>query len=210
VTGAPATVLVLSPSAPAAGREALTSALATLGPVLTPRWPLGRHDDVLDAPVQEVLAGLDATGGGPAVLCGLAAGALVALRVAVAAPAQVRGLVICTGARPLGTVVRSVHRGVAGLLPLGTLQRLGGRGRSLVPILDGVRPLDYRDLAPQVRVPVLVTYGDQDRVNRRPSELLARSLPDGAAVALRGAGPGWLWREPGRLVEPVRELRERR
>jgi pimeloyl-ACP methyl ester carboxylesterase len=107
-------------------------------------------------------------------------------------------------------VVLSVHRGVAGLLPVSTLQRLGGRGRSLVPILDGVRALDYRDLAPQVRVPVLVPYGEHDRVNRRPSELLARSLPDGAAVALRGAGPGWLWREPGRLVESVRELRERR
>jgi pimeloyl-ACP methyl ester carboxylesterase len=209
VTEAPTTVLVLSPSAPAAGRAALTDALAALGPVLTPPWPLGRHDDVLDAPVREVLEELDATGG-PAVLCGLAAGALVALRVAVAAPGQVRGLVLCTGARPLGTVVRSVHRGVAGLLPVSTLQRLGGRGRTLVPILDAVRPLDYRELAPRVRVPVLIPYGEHDRVNRRPSELLARSLPDGAAVALRGAAPGWVWREPERLVGPVRELRERR
>ena len=210
MTGTPRTVLILTPTAPATGREAVVAALAALGPVLTPPWPLGRHDDVLDAPVREVLAALDATGGGPAVLCGLAAGALVALRVAVAAPGQVRGLVLCTGVRPLGTVVRSVHRGVAGLLPVGTLQRLGGRGRSLVPILDAVRPLDYRALAPQVRVPVLVPYGEHDRVNRRPSELLARSFPEGAAVALRGAGPGWLWREPHRLAEPVRELRERR
>jgi pimeloyl-ACP methyl ester carboxylesterase len=144
------------------------------------------------------------------VVCGIAAGALVALRVVAAAPPAVRGLVLCTGARPLGTTVRSVHRGVAGLLPVQTLRRLGGHGRVLVPILDLVRPLDYHDLAPQVRVPVLVPYGDHDRVNRRPSELLARALPDGAAVALRGAGPGWPWREPGRLVALVRELRERR
>ena len=210
MTPTPPTVLVLCPSAPDAGRAALTDALATLGPVLTPTWPLGRHDDVLDAPVREVLAALDAGGGQPAVLCGIAAGALVALRAAAAAPAAVRDLLLCTGARPLGTTVRSVHRGVAGLLPVGTLQRLGGHGRALVPILDPVRPLDYRDLAPQVRVPVLVPYGDHDRVNRRPSELLARALPDGTAVALRGAGPGWPWREPGRLVELVRELRERR
>jgi pimeloyl-ACP methyl ester carboxylesterase len=210
VTATPANVLVLSPSAPAAGRAALTDALATLGPVLTPAWPLGRHDDVLDAPVREVLAALDAAGGEPAVVCGIAAGALVALRAVAAAPAAVRGLVLCTGARPLGTTVRSIHRGVAGLLPLHTLQRLGGHGPALVPILDPVRLLDYGDLAPQVRVPVLVPYGDHDRVNRRPSELLARTFPGGAAVALQGAGPGWPWREPGRLVALVRELRERR
>jgi pimeloyl-ACP methyl ester carboxylesterase len=210
VTGTPPTVLVLSPSAPDAGRAALAAALAPLGPVLTPGWPLGRHDDVLDAPVREVLAALDATNGEPAVVCGIAAGALVALRVAAAAPAAVRGLVLCTGARPMGTAVRSVHRGVAGLLPVTTLQRLGGRGRALVPILDPVRSLDYRDLAPRVRVPVLIPYGDHDPANRRPSELLARNLPDAAAVALRGAAPGWWWREPERLVEPVRELRERR
>jgi pimeloyl-ACP methyl ester carboxylesterase len=210
VTGTPPTVLVLSPSAPDAGRAALAAALAPLGPLLTPVWPLGRRDDVLHAPVREVLAALDAADEEPAVVCGMAAGALVALRVAAAAPAAVRGLVLCTGARPLGTVVRSVHRGVAGLLPLTTLQRLGGRGPALVPILDPVRPLDYRGLAPRVRVPVLVPYGDHDPANRRPSELLARSLPDAAAVPLRGAGPGWLWREPERLVELVRELRERR
>lgn len=210
MTGTPPTVLVLSPSAPDAGRAALAEALAPLGPLLTPGWPLGRHDDVLGAPVREVLTALAARSGEPAVLCGIAAGALVALHVAAAAPARVRGLVLCTGARPLGTAVRSVHRGVAGLLPVSTLQRLGGRGRALVPILDAVRPLDYRTLAPQVRVPVVVPYGDHDRVNRRPSELLARSLPDGAAVALQGAGPAWMWRQPERLVEPVRELRGRR
>jgi pimeloyl-ACP methyl ester carboxylesterase len=210
VTATPPTVLVLSPSAPEAGRGALTDALAELGPVLAPAWPLGRHDDVLDAPVREVLAALDAASGERAVVCGIGAGALVALRAAAAAAEAVRGLVLCTGARPLGTTVRSVHRGVAALLPVRTLQRLGGHGRALVPILDPVRPLDYRDLAPRVRVPVLVPYGDRDRVNRRPSELLARALPDGAVVAMRGAGPGWPWREPARLVALVRDLRERR
>jgi pimeloyl-ACP methyl ester carboxylesterase len=188
----------------------VAAALARLGPVLTPEWPLGPHDDVLDAPVREALATLGAGSGEAAVVCGVGAGALVALRLAVTAPAAVRGLVLCPAARPLGRTVRSVHRGVAGLLPVSTLQRLGGRGRALVPILDGVRPLDYRDLAAAVPVPVLVPYGSRDRVNRRPSQLLARSLPDAAVLWLDGAGPGWPWREPERLVEAVRALRKPR
>ncbi|MFL6025715.1 MAG: alpha/beta fold hydrolase [Friedmanniella sp.] len=210
MTGQPGTVLVLSPSAPEAGRTALAAALATLGPVATPDWPPGSADEVLEAPVRAVLEALASPSGQPAVICGLAAGALVALHAAVAAPELVRGLVLCTGARPVGTVVRSVHRAVAGLLPVPTLQRLGGRGAPLIPILDVVRPRDYRDLAARVSVPVLVPYGDRDRVNRRPSELLAKSLPNAATRPLPGAGPGWAWREPERLLQPVRELRERR
>jgi len=209
VTAAPATVLVVTPSAPAGSSESLARALGRLGPVLTPDWPLGPHDDVLGAPTGAALEALQAHGA-PVVVCGLGAGAVVALQVAVAAPEQVLGLVLCTGARPLATVVRSVHRGVAGLLPLDALRRLGGRGSAVVPVLDPVRPQDYRRLAPQVRASVLVPYGDRDRVNRRPSRLLAGSLPHGSVVELRDAGPGWMWREPERLLEPVREVRGRR
>ena len=209
MTGPAATLLVVTPSAPTGATEALGAALAALGPVLTPAWPLGRHDDVLGAPTGAALEALERHDG-PAVVCGVGAGVLVALRVAAAAPARVQGLVLCTAARPVGTVVRSVHRGVAGLLPVDTLQRLGGRGRAVVPVLDPVRPLDYRPLAPQVRIPALVPWGDHDRPNRRPSELLARSLPLGEVLELRGAGAGWLWREPDRLVAPVERLRARR
>ena len=208
MTGQPATVLVLSPSAPPAGRTALAAALGELGPVLTPDWPLGSRAEVLAPPVRAVLDALASGSGGPVVLCGLAAGALVALHVAVAAPERVRGLVLCTGARPVGTVVRSVHRAVAGLLPVRTLQRLGGRGPALIPILDVVRPLDYRDLAPRVGVPVLVPTAT------RTGSTGGRASCWRTACLTRRRSPSRVPAPAGRGVsrsgsQPVRELRAR-
>lgn len=206
------TVLLVNPSTPAAARDALVRALAAHGPTLAPAWALGEGDGLLSEPAAAVLRALDAAGpdGGQVLLCGVAAGALAALELAATAPARVAGLVLVTGVRPLATAVRSVHRGVAGLLPVRTLQRLGGRGAALLPVLDAVRPLDTRHLAPRVQAPALVPHGERDPLNRRPSELLARSLPHGRAVRLPGAGPGWVWREPDRLAAVVEELRERR
>ena len=207
------TLLLTSPSAPAAGRDGLVRALADDGPLLAPTWALGRGEELLAAPARTVVAALDEAGpdaDGPVVVCGFAAGALVALELAATSPERVAGLVLCTGVRPVGTVVRSVHRGVAGLLPVRTLQRLGGQGNALVPVLDDVRPLEHGALAPRVQAPALVPYGARDVLNRRPSEALARALPHGTAVALPGAGAGWVWREPERLVAVLADLRGRR
>ena len=206
-----ATLLLLSPSAPAEGRDALLAALAGQGPLVAPDWSPGAGADLLTGPARAALARLDEQPDpDPALVCGVAAGALVALQLAVLAPGRVQGLVLCTGVRPLATAVRSVYHGVAGLLPAATLQRLGGRGDALVPLLDAVRLLDHRQLAPQVPVPAVVPYGARDPVNRRPSELLARSLPQGTTLRLPAAGPGWVWREPDRLAQVVAELRRRR
>jgi pimeloyl-ACP methyl ester carboxylesterase len=208
-----ATLLVASPSAPRRGLEVLVQLLAEQGTLITTDWEPGRGEDVLAAPARAVLAALEGSGQSldePVLVCGLAAGALVALQLAADSPTRVAGLLLCTGVRPLGTVVRSVHRGVAGLLPVRTLQRLGGRGTALVPVLDAVRALDHHELTPRVEAPALVPYGARDPLNRRPSELLAQGLAHGTAVALAGAGPGWLWREPERLAALVQELRERR
>ena len=212
MTGTAPTLLLLSPSVPAAGRVALRTALADLGPALAPEWTPGEEADVLAAPLAAALAALDSLGSdpAPAVVCGWGAGTLVALRLALAAPDRVGALLLGSGARALGTTVRSVHRGVAELLPVEVLQRLGGRGSALLPLLDAVRPVDCRRLAPQVRTPALVPWGGRDRVNRRPSQLLARALPDGRAVEVRGAGPGWWWREPERVRDLAGGLRERR
>lgn len=197
------TLLLTSPLAPADGRLALVRALTARGPVAAPVWHLDRGAaDLWAAPVAAASAALD--GPDPVVVVGVASGVLVALRLAVEAPGRVARLVLCTGARPVGTAgVRSVHRGVADLLPLGALRRLHGSERVLLQSLDLVRPLDHADLAPRVGVPALVAHGARDRVNRRPSEQLAAALQDGRVVALDGLGGGWMWTSPERLAALV-------
>jgi len=204
------TLLLLSPSAPRSGRDALGAAFAGQGRLVAPHWELGDGSELLAAPARVALATLDQQADRePALVCGVAAGALVALQLAGTAPGRVRGIVLCTGVRTVGTVLRSVHRAVAGLLPVRTLQRLGGRGAALVPVLDAVRSVDAGPLAAGVTAPAVVPYGDRDPLNRRPSEQLARSLPAGRALPVPGAGPGWLWTEPERLAAVAADLRER-
>lgn len=197
-------VLLTGPSAPAAGAARLRSALDRLGPVLVPEVALApaRPAD-LSSPALAALAAISASGADEAVLCGIALGAMVAMQVAATHPRRVSALVLCTAARPPFPTVRSVHRGVTGVLPARALQALGGRGRQAQQALDQVRPLDYGPLAPLVTPPTVVLYGEDDPVNARASRRLARTLPDATATAVADSGPDWMWDRPERFVDAV-------
>ena len=198
----PAVLLLTSASAPPAGVEALRTALAEHGPVAVPRWGVDpAAADPLAGPAATVRAGLDAAA--PVVVCGVGAGALLGLRLAAVAPDRVAGLVLATGRAPSGRrLVRSVHRGVADLLPVPVLQRLHADERGLLRTLDLVRPRDARADAARVRVPARVAWGRHDPLDRLTAHRLAAALPAGALVAV-DAGPGWVWREPERLAAVV-------
>ena len=203
----PVALLLTSPLAPPAGREGLLRALAARGPTTAPTWALEpRAADLLAAPADSVLAETVLAGTGEAgavVVCGVGAGAVLALRVAALAPQRVAGLVLATGRTPSGAVlVRSVHRAVADLLPLATLQRLHASERLLLQALDRVRVQDVRTDAARVGCPARVAWGRRDPLDRLAADRLAAALPTGALVTV-DAGPGWVWREPDRLARLV-------
>lgn len=206
-TTPPTTVLLTSPLAPEDGRRSLRRAFERVGPVRQPGWRLdAAAADLLAGPAALVRETLD-DAPAPAVLCGVGSGALVALRVAADDGDRVRGLLLTTGRRSPGpALVRSVHRGVADLLPLATLQRLGAGERHLLQVLDAVRPQDHRALAAQVNQPALVAWGRRDLLDRRPSQRLAGALPRGRLMPLAGAGPGWVWDAPDRLAALLTSL----
>ena len=193
-------VLLTGPLAPPAEAAALAAALRRYGSVLAPRLEphLLRPADLGD-PALQVLAAVSAAGADRALLCGVGFGALVALQVAAGQPRRVAGLVLSPQARPMGGALRSVHGGVAGLLPAASLQRLSRR--SALVALEEVRALDYRPLTPLVRAPALVLHGAADPDNVRAGARLASALDQGTAQAVAGARPGWIWHEPLRWAE---------
>ncbi len=195
-------VLLTGPLAPAAGVLAVRTALERFGPVLAPELQLSAgHPADLSRPALAVLAAVSASGADEAVLCGISLGAMVALQVAATHPRRVRGLVLCTGARPMSPAIRSVHHAVVGALPARALQVLPGGRRQAAEVLDQVRTPDYAPLSPLVEPPTQVLYGEHDHLNARASRRLARALPDAAAVRVPGCGPGWMWSEPERFAE---------
>jgi pimeloyl-ACP methyl ester carboxylesterase len=131
---------------------------------------------------------------------------MIALQVAAGFPERVSALVLMTRHRYQTRALLSVSEGVVGLLPVGTLQRLGVRPRRIVELLDRVRPVDFRLLAPQVSVPALVLVGEQDRANRGPSAALAKALPQGRLRVVPGAGAEWPYERPDELAELVTRL----
>lgn len=193
-------VLLTGPLAPPAAAHELATALGRYGPVLAPRLdphPVRPAD--LRVPALQVLTALAAAGADRVVLCGVGFGALVALQVAAGQPRHVAGLVLSTQARAFSGAVRSVHGGVAGLLPASTLQRLGRR--TALVALQEVRTLDFRPLTPLVRAPALVLHGADDPDNARSSARLAAALSAGSVQAVPRATPGWVWREPARWAD---------
>lgn len=192
---APVLVLLTGPLAPPAAAAELATALGRHASVMAPRLephPVRPAD--LGDPALQVVAALTAARTERALLCGVGFGALVALQVAAAQPQRVSGLVLSTQAPALGGAVRSVHAGVAGLLPASTLQRWSRR--SALVALEEVRVRDHHPLTALVRTPALVLYGADDPDNARSSVRLAEALVAGTAQSVPGGTPGWVWRDP--------------
>ena len=204
-------LLLASPLAPTEGRRRLQEALTEHAEVTAPSWALEpTASDLLTAPAAQVQRALDGLPE-PVVVCGVGSGALLALRIAGEAREQVSGLVLATGRRPAGSrLARSVHRGVADLLPLAVLQRLRAPERQLLQTLDLVRAQDAGGLAARVTQPALVAWGRRDPLDRLSARRLTAALPAGTLVALDGAGPGWVWDAPDRLAGLLSTLGARR
>lgn len=202
-----AVLLLTSPLAPPDGQRGLLAALAASSPVSAPAWTLGAASpDLLAGPTRQTLAALEDVGR-PVVVCGVGSGAVLALRVAAEAGDRVTGLVLATGRPPSGPrLVRSLHRGVADLLPLPVLQRLHAYDRQLLQTLDLVRHQDVGDLAARVHQPSRIAWGTRDPLDRRRASRLAAGLAAGTLVPVPDARPGWVWAEPERLAGQVSAL----
>ena len=110
-------------------------------------------------------------------LCGLSLGALVALRMALDRPGDVRNLILCAGFASLPRRYR-VLQAATGLLA-------GSRMRA---VFRECRGFDVSEELGGLATPVLVLVGERDRVNRSLSRALAEALPNARFELLAGAG----------------------
>ena len=185
-------------------RAALPDAL-----VLTPRLPVQDGTDepfTLERGAETVAAALDAAGAASATVCGVGLGAMVALQLAVEAPEGAHRLVLITRQVRLSPLLMSLPAVVLRLLPAAAALRIGAEQRQVLALLDQVRPVDAVPLAKRVRTPAVVLCGARDSINRRASQTLARTLPNGELQLLPGARPDWLAANPQLLAEVLRGL----
>ena len=180
----------------------LQAAVGEVAHVLTPDIGVrGSTPVILEEPALAVLDALPDAHSHQVVLLGRGWGSMVALQLAGTHGDRVAALILSTNARVEAMAIRSLFNGVVSLLPATVVQQLGGRPADVAALLDQVRPVDVRSLAPRAAAPALVIVGERDVANRGPSAALARSMPLGNLRVVPQGGPGWQARHPRLVVE---------
>jgi 3-oxoadipate enol-lactonase len=200
---------------------------------LSDRWLLVRHDrrgegdsdpgapetHSFDSYARDALAVLRAAGRDAAVVCGMAFGARVALRLALDHPASVRGLVLfdATGGPPAPEAVRremaaeaSRLRQAAGLVAAprdpAWFERRDPAGAGLARFALAGEPAWTPGLA-GIGAPTLVACGEQDP-NFEGAQRIAREIPGAAFAPMPMTGHASILHRPELVLRLIRGFLE--
>lgn len=178
--------------------------------VLTPQLPGLEDADpepfTLERAAETVRGALAQAGLGPATVCGVGLGAVVALRLAADHPGEVQRLVLLTRQTRLSPVLMSLPAAVLRLVPATVARRLGVSAAEVIALLDQVRPVDVTALARTVSTPTVVLCGARDALNRHTSAVLARLLPQGELRLVPRVGTGWLGQSPELFAQILTDI----
>jgi pimeloyl-ACP methyl ester carboxylesterase len=210
--------------------EPLAAALAPglrVEPVAWLTWP--GPWDIPDLATR-IAAHIEASWGGPVLVCGHSTGGAIALQLAARHPAAVSGLILAdTGAHmrghgDVGAILDRIRTGWGEDLRAAVLDRSFARPlpepararfltwaarvdpRACYDVLASQRDLDLTGALAGVRVPAVVVHGRHDRA--RPPEQgreLAHALP-GAEFWLADTGHTPVWEAPGLMAAAVRRV----
>jgi 3-oxoadipate enol-lactonase len=144
-------------------------------------------------------------------VCGISAGASVALALALCAGPRIARLVLSAPQVRAPRLILGLQMAIMALMPektiVGTSQAMvnsdpdiskaaaedcRAMGKpALLSALRALKALDLRDALPKIKVPALILCGDRDRANLPAARLIAQSLPRGRLHIEPGAGHLW-------------------
>ena len=153
-----------------------------------------------------VASELELRGAPQADVCGLNLGALVALRMAVSFPGQVRRLVVVSGFVVPPKAALKVQRTMLKLVPERRLLASGVPKKQMIEGLDAMIASDMSTTLADVLVPVLVVAGADDPAGAANAEQLRSGLPDARVVTISGAGADVVRDQPAALAAAMREF----
>lgn len=152
---------------------------------IVPRLDLDRGFTIAGA-ADRLLGGLPAE---PLDVCGLSLGALVALRMALARPEQVRRLALCAGFASLPIPFRAIQAVAGTFAALSPGKALDGLDRAAIrAVFREGRAFDVSHELGRLTMPVLVLVGERDRPNRGLSVALTAALPNAELKVISSAG----------------------
>lgn len=145
----------------------------------------------LDDAAAEVVTSLELSGASatrPAWLCGVSAGAMVALAVAAQRPDLVAALVLVGGQVSAPRTLLRSQRMLLSLLPRGWYAGKGLDKQRTLAALDALAKVDLGAAQTQVTARTLVVCGSRDRATQSAARRLAGEIPGARLALVEGAG----------------------
>jgi len=141
---------------------------------------------------------------GPADLCGLSLGGVLALNYAADRPEKVRSLVLISAQYRMPKGMLRVQNVVFRLMPEAMFRQSGLGKEDMIRLCGSMLDLDLSGFLGEIACPVLVLCGKRDRANRKASEDLAGLLKNAELQMLQDAGHEVNAEAPAALADALR------
>ena len=143
---------------------------------------------------------------GPAGLCGLSLGAVLALDYAIRHPHKVGVLVLIAPQYKMPRTLLRMQNLVFRFMPERAFAQSGVGKEGLIRLTASMMPLDFRDGLARVSCPALILLGEKDAANRKAAKELVGLLSHGTLRVIPGAGHEVNLEAPRELAAAVRNF----
>ncbi len=140
---------------------------------------------------------------GPADLCGLSLGGVLALHYATEHPEKVRSLALINAQYKMPTLLLKMQSAVFHLIPDRKFPAMGFSKRDILSLTKSMEKLSFEQSLARVACPALVLYGQKDRVNQKAAVDLSRRLKQSKLEMIADAGHEINIEQPQKLAEAL-------
>lgn len=145
---------------------------------------------------------------GPARLCGLSLGGIVALRYAIEHPERVEALTLIGTPCAMPKRLLKFQNLIFRFLPQGMFREMGLSREDFISLTSSMMNLDLRKDLGKIACPCLVLCGERDRANRKAALELQKAIPKAELAWIPGAGHEANTDAPWELCEILKNFYE--
>lgn len=142
----------------------------------------------------------------PFVMCGLSLGAVLALDYATRHPEKLAGAVLISVQYKVPRLLTTIQNFLFRQMSQEVFDEMGITKQQLLNFSNSMRSLDLRGGIARVKCPVYILCGEQDKPNRKASEMLHQMLPQSTLHIVPGAGHEMNRETPDAIVKALHNL----
>lgn len=133
-------------------------------------------------------ASCQAASEGPADLCGLSLGAVLALDYALRNPGRVRSLALIAPQYKMPRLLLKLQNAAFRRLPKRSFAQMGFSREDFLSLTGSMAALDFTDQLPGLTCRTLILTGEKDKANRKAAQSLSGLLPQAECEEIPGTG----------------------